>query len=169
MESYRRRLGLSSEIENIVTTSDELYRAAASPEEVTDPQTKEVLRYREALWHGFRSLHDRPLSTNSFVEIVSQIRGVQMEIRRVPGTTLKTQTGEVIYTPPMGEALLREEPGNLEMFLHAEDGPDPLIRLAVMHYQFEAIHPFTAGTFPHEWGAGGVGRCLCADGVALCS
>jgi Fic family protein len=136
---------LSSEIENIVTTSDELYRAAASPEEVTDPQTKEVLRYREALWYGFHSLPHRPLNTNLFVEMVSQIRGVQMEIRRVPGTTLKTQTGEVIYTPPMGESLLREKLGNLETFIHAEDGPDPLIRLAVMHYQFEAIHPFTDG------------------------
>jgi Fic family protein len=136
---------LSSEIENIVTTSDELYRAAASPDDVTDPQTKEVLRYREALWHGFYSLRDRPLSTNLFIEIVSQIRGVRMEIRRVPGTTLKSQAGEVIYTPPMGESLLREKLGNLETFLHAEDGPDPLIRLAVMHYQFEAIHPFTDG------------------------
>jgi Fic family protein len=136
---------LSSEIENIVTTSDELYRAAASPEDVTDPQTKEVLRYREALWYGFHSLPHRPLNTNLFVEMVSQIRGVQMEIRRVPGTTLKTQTGEVIYTPPMGESLLREKLGNLETFIHAEGGPDPLIRLAVMHYQFEAIHPFTDG------------------------
>ena len=136
---------LSSEIENIVTTSDELYRAAASPDDVTDPQTKEVLRYREALWFGFHSLPSRPLSTNLFVEIVSQIRGVQMEIRRVPGTTLKKQNGEVIYTPPMGEQRLRELLGNLETFIHAEDGPDPLIRLAVMHYQFEAIHPFTDG------------------------
>lgn len=136
---------LSSEIENIVTTSDELYRAAASPEDVTDPQTKEVLRYRKALWHGFHSLKDRPLSTNLFVDMVSQIRGVQMEIRRVPGTTLKKQDGEVIYTPPMGEPLLRELLGNLETYLHADEGPDPLIRLAVMHYQFEAIHPFTDG------------------------
>ena len=136
---------LSSEIENIVTTSDELYRAAASPEDVTDPQTKEVLRYREALWYGFHSLEARPLNTNLFVEMVSQIRGVQMEIRRVPGTTLKKQDGEVIYTPPMGEHLLRELLGNLEKFIHADEGPDPLIRLAVMHYQFEAIHPFTDG------------------------
>jgi Fic family protein len=136
---------LSSEIENIVTTSDELYRAAASPDDVTDPQTKEVLRYREALWHGFRSLPTRPLNTNLFVEMVSQIRGVQMEIRRVPGTTLKKQNGEVIYTPPMGEPLLRDLLGNLETFIHADSGPDPLIRLAVMHYQFEAIHPFTDG------------------------
>lgn len=136
---------LSSEIENIVTTSDELYRAAASPEDVTDPQTKEVLRYREALWHGFGKLNDRPLSTNLFVEIVSEIRGVQMEIRRVPGTALKNQRGEVIYTPPTGEPLLREMLKNLEDFLLKDEGPDPLIRLAVMHYQFEAIHPFTDG------------------------
>ncbi len=136
---------LSSEIENIVTTTDELYRAVASPEEVTDPQTKEVLRYREALWAGFRRVQDRPLCTNLFLEIVSAIRGVQMEIRRVPGTNLKNKAGDVVYTPPLGEDLIRTKLENLERYIHEEGGPDPLIRLAVMHYQFEAIHPFTDG------------------------
>ncbi len=136
---------LSSEIENIVTTTDELYRAAASPEELTDPQTKEVLRYREALWQGFQRIKQRPLCTNLFLEIVSEIRGVEMEVRRVAGTTLKNQAGEIVYTPPLGEDLIRERLHNLEDYIHGDDGVDPLIRLAVMHYQFEAIHPFTDG------------------------
>jgi len=112
---------------------------------VTDPQTKEVLRYREALWHGFERVQSRPLCTNLFQETVSEIRGVEMEIRRVPGTTLKNKAGEIVYTPPLGEDLIRIKLKNLEEYIHAQDGPDPLIRLAVMHYQFEAIHPFTDG------------------------
>ena len=68
-----------------------------------------------------------------------------MEIRRVPGTTLKNKAGEIVYTPPLGEDLIRIKLKNLEEYIHAQDGPDPLIRLAVMHYQFEAIHPFTDG------------------------
>lgn len=136
---------LSSEIENIVTTTDELYRAAANPDESTDPQTKEVLRYRQALWHGFERVKERQICTNLFVEVVSKIRGVDMQIRRVPGTSLKTKSGETIYTPPLGEGLIRDLLKNLEDYLYSEEGPDPLIRLAVMHYQFEAIHPFTDG------------------------
>lgn len=136
---------ISSEIENIVTTNDALYRAVASPDEAVDPQTKEVLRYREALWHGFERIQNRPIGTNLCVELVSEIRGVQMEVRRVPGTTLKNQEGGVVYTPPMGEDLIRKKLGNLADYIHSDDGPDPLIRMAVMHYQFEAIHPFTDG------------------------
>ena len=136
---------LSSEIENIVTTNDDLYRAEVSPEGVIDVHTKEVLRYREALRFGFESLKTRPLSTNLFVDIVRIIKRQDIDVRRTTGTALKNALGEVVYTPPAGEALIRDKLGNLEKFLHADDGLDPLVKMAVLHYQFEAIHPFDDG------------------------
>lgn len=136
---------LSSEIENIVTTNDDLFKAAAEEKPTTDPHTKEVLRYREALWHGFLSLRTRPLSINLCIEIAEIIKHTDMGIRRVPGTKIADSRGQVIYTPPEGEACLREKLSNLEQFMHAEDTLDPLIKLAILHYQFEAIHPFTDG------------------------
>ncbi len=136
---------LSSEIENIVTTNDELYRAAADMEGSADPHTKEVLRYRQALWTGFQGLQERPLSTNLFIDIVRNIKQADMDIRKVTGTALKSQQGDVVYTPPEGESIIRDKLANLESFIHAEDGLDQLVRLAVIHYQFEAIHPFPDG------------------------
>lgn len=139
---------LSSEIENIVTTSDELYRAAADADGGADPSTKEVLRYREALWHGYQEILHRPLTTNLFIEIAQIIKKTDLNVRKVPGTKLANpKTNEVIYTPPEGEAVIRDKLANLEKFLYPnpDDGLDPLIRLAVMHYQFEAIHPFPDG------------------------
>lgn len=141
---------LSSEIENIVTTNDELYRAAATDDDGgANPSTKEVLRYREALKHGFHAIQqERSLSTNLFIEIVGIIKKTDLGIRRIPGTKLVNPiTDEVIYTPPEDEAVIRDKLANLEKFLYPEqdDGVDVLIRLAVMHYQFEAIHPFPDG------------------------
>lgn len=136
---------LSSEIENIVTTNDELYRAAADMEGSADPHTKEVLRYRQALWTGFQGLQERPLSTNLFIDIVRNIKQADMDIRKVTGTALKSQQGDVVYTPPEGESIIRDKLADLESFIHAEDGLDQLVRLAVIHYQFEAIHPFPDG------------------------
>lgn len=136
---------LSSEIENIVTTNDELYRADADPEGKADPHTKEVLRYREALYHGFRTMKDRPLTTNLFIEIVQLIKQTELSIRAIPGTALKNEAGEVVYTPPVGEVVIRDKLSNLEQFIHADDDLDPLVKMAVMHYQFEAIHPFPDG------------------------
>jgi len=136
---------LSSEIENIVTTSDELYKAADEDPSKVDQPTKEVLHYREALWHGFENLKTRPLSTNLFIELVGIIKQIDLGIRKVPGTKIADSRGQIVYTPPEGEALLRELLANLERFMNAEDGIDPLVKLAVFHYQFEAIHPFTDG------------------------
>ncbi|WP_029001514.1 Fic family protein [Azohydromonas australica] len=144
---------LSSEIENIVTTNDELYRADADADDKADPHTKEVLRYRQALNHGFRELKARPLTTNLFIDIVRIIKEVDFGVRRVPGTALKNAQGEVVYTPPVGEAVIRDKLANLEQFIHARDDLDPLVKMAVMHYQFEAIHPF-------EDGNGRTGRIL---------
>lgn len=135
----------SSEIENIVTTMDKLFQYA-NDGNVPDGATKEALRYRTALYEGYKALEDRPLSTNTAIAICSQIKGTAMQVRRVPGTALaNAQTNKIIYTPPEGEGLLRDKLSNWEMFIHNELELDPLIRLAIAHYQFEAIHPFTDG------------------------
>ena len=139
----------SSEIENIVTTTDQLFQYAQSPAQGpdnADPATKEALRYRTALHRGYQSLKDRPLCTATAVDVCRTLKGVDMDIRRTPGTQLiNDRTGEVIYTPPEGEARLRDMLTNWERFLHDQIELDPLIRMAVGHYQFEAIHPFTDG------------------------
>jgi len=137
----------SSEVENIITTHDALFRAFTAQTGQINPATKEVLRYREALWEGFNTLHKRPfLTTNLFIRIVQTIRANQAGIRNTPGTkVLNAATGEVVFTPPEGEAVIREKLKNLEEYIHAEDRVDPLIKLALIHYQFEAIHPFTDG------------------------
>ncbi|MDT0604921.1 protein adenylyltransferase Fic [Thalassotalea castellviae] len=135
----------SSEIENIVTTSDKLFQYAQEDSHA-DQATKEALRYRTALYQGYKQLKQRPLCTNTAVEICSTIKSAQMDIRKVPGTTLSNQaTGEIIYTPPVGEQVIRELLANWEVFLHTEDDIDPLVKMAISHYQFEAIHPFIDG------------------------
>jgi Fic family protein len=135
----------SSEIENIVTTTDQLFQYAQGHDNA-DPATKEALRYRTALHQGFQSLKARPLCTATAVDVCRTLKGVDMDIRRTPGTQLANdRTGEVVYTPPEGEARLRDMLANWERFLHNQTELDPLIRMAVGHYQFEAIHPFTDG------------------------
>ena len=135
----------SSAIENIVTTTDKLFQYVEHDEQA-DAMTKEALRYRAALYQGFITLPQRPLTTNTAVQICGKIKNVQMDIRKVPGTTLTNQaTGKVIYTPPQGEHVLRDLLSNWETFLHAKDDLDPLVKMAIAHYQFEAIHPFIDG------------------------
>lgn len=135
----------SSEIENIVTTTDRLFQFRQNQEQA-DAATKEALRYSGALLEGFRLLVDHPLNTRTAEEVCSRIKGNQMNIRRVPGTALASdKTGKIIYTPPVGEDRLRGLLANWEKFLHETVDLDPLIRMAVAHYQFEAIHPFTDG------------------------
>ncbi len=135
----------SSEIENIVTTTDKLFRFQQLDERA-DSATKEALRYSHALLQGFQAIQKRPLNTTTAEQVCSWIKGVDMQVRRVPGTALALdRTGEIIYTPPVGETLLRDLLANWEIFLHKATALDPLIRLAVAHYQFEAIHPFTDG------------------------
>lgn len=135
----------STEIENIVTTTDKLFQFADDAEHA-DPATKEALRYRTALRRGVEQLQHRPLCSNSAVEICSFIKEARMDVRKVPGTVLGNQvTGEVVYTPPVGEKTLRDLLANWETFLHQQDDIDPLIKMAIAHYQFEAIHPFSDG------------------------
>jgi len=135
----------SSEIENIVTTADKLFRYLQA-EAGADPATREALRYRAALLEGFKSLKTRPLATRTAEAVCTQIKGIETTVRRVPGTTLAHgASGKVIYTPPEGEDLLRGLLANWERFLHEEKSLDPLVRMAAGHYQFEAIHPFLDG------------------------
>jgi Fic family protein len=136
----------SSAIENIVTTTDRLFRFAGEGVERADPATKEALRYRTALHEGFEFLRSRPLTTGTAIQICQTIRGVEIDIRATPGTALMNDaTSKIIYTPPEGTSRLRNMLSNWEHYIHNEDNVDPLIKLAVMHYQFEAIHPFTDG------------------------
>jgi Fic family protein len=137
---------LSSEIENIFTTNDKLYKAFSDPDNSDDPNTKEVLSYQDALWHGFRELKEgRSLSPSLIVEIVNEIRQNDAGIRAHPGVCIANLRGETIYTPPEGAELIRALLNNLCEYLYADDGQDSLIKLAVQHYQFEAIHPFSDG------------------------
>ena len=136
----------SSEIENIITTNDALFKAFSAKTGKIDSATKEVLRYRQALWEGFNALKKRPLSTNLFVSLFQAIKQSNAGIRIMPGTAIKNMgTGKIVYTPPEGEKIIRDKLKNLEEFIHADDEIDPLIKLALIHYQFEAIHPFPDG------------------------
>ena len=188
----------SSEIENILTTNDELFKAAAEeppapgrsevgggPPRGADAvpggqgrsrstlpasaEAKEVLRYRQALNLGFRQItelrsdtnrpedglspteglrhagHGRPLATGLFIEIAQIIKQTDFSVRRTSGTRIANSRGETIYTPPEGEAVIRDKLRDLENFMHADDGLDVLVKMALVHYQFEAIHPFADG------------------------
>lgn len=135
----------SSEIENIFTTNDKLYQADALNSKSIDPHTKEVHRYRQALWHIIKTSKQRPLGINTFIEIFQIIKENNSEVRKTPGTKIASTSGDVIYTPPEGYELLMSLLSNLENYMHGDDDVDPLIKMAVLHYQFEAIHPFSDG------------------------
>lgn len=143
----------SSEIENIVTTNDALFREATLDDSHGDPAAKEAVRYREALYYGVESIKTRPLSARTAIEICKRITNIDTEIRSVPVSLRNRHTGEVIYTPPQDPERLRNLLSNWEKYLHDATDIDPLIRMAVLHYQFEAIHPF-------EDGNGRTGRIL---------
>lgn len=146
----------SSEIENIFTTNDELYRAISDKvnEENANPATKEVLHYREALWMGKKDLDargkfDLELMVSIFRKVKNTNEGIrppqsQVVIRR-GNSGLKP--GEIIYTPPRGSSVLEEKLDNLIDYLNGRIPclEDPLLRMAIAHYQFEAIHPFSDG------------------------
>jgi Fic family protein len=138
----------SSEIENIFTTNDELYRGVDQEPSSVSPQAREVLHYNRALWRGAEQLRQRPmLTTNLFVDLVQTIKGNTAGVRTLPGTRIvNVGSGEVAYTPPEGEAVIRDKLGDLEVFCNSvDDCIDPLIKMALLHYQFEAIHPFYDG------------------------
>ena len=146
---------LSSEIENIVTTNDDLFRGFANDGEGASPQTKEVLRYKDALWQGHQWVKQgMPLTTRLFETLYQTVKLADDGVRRLPGTKLANPgSGQIVYSPPEGEAVIRDKLANLEQFINGASNLDPLVRMAVMHYQFEAIHPFPDGN-------GRVGRIL---------
>lgn len=135
----------SSAIENIVTTTDSLFQYIQA-ENQADPATKEAIRYRAAVLKGFQSISERPLNINTANIVCTQIKDVEMDVRKVPGAALVNERSkEIIYTPPVGEPLLRNLLTNWEEYLHRENQLDPLVQMAILHYQFEAIHPYTDG------------------------
>lgn len=143
---YLQEAKASSEVENIITTNDELYKSLVADKKVENSATKEVLSYKEALWLGLEQLKKKPfITTNLCVSIVQCIKQNTASIRKTPGTKLSNTKGEVIYTPPSGEKVIREKLANLEKFINEDESIDPLIKMALMHYQFEAIHPFSDG------------------------
>ncbi|GAB3909756.1 Fic family protein [Larkinella knui] len=139
----------SSAIENIVTTQDELFRASID-ELSENSAAKEVLNYREAMYTGLARMQSQRnlIVTNTMIEVVQTIKQNRSAIRNAPGTALRNaQNGEILYTPPCCEDIIREKLSALEQFINENDpsGPDPLIKLVMMHYQFEAIYPFFDG------------------------
>lgn len=139
----------SSAIENIVTTQDELYKAVAGENQV-NPASKEVLNYREALYAslGFMHQHHDLITTNLMIRTAHVVRQNDAGIRNQPGTVLLNAiTGEIVHTPPCCEDVIREKLSKLETFINDPGfcNLDPIIKLALMHYQFEAIHPFSDG------------------------
>ena len=144
----------STAIENIFTTEDELYKAVSDTikEENTNPAVKEVLRYREALWGGFKALtenetFDKTIATKIFQQIKNtkqKIRPPQSQVVIKRGQS-EFRAGEIIYTPPRGVGIVEKKLDNLFTFLNEKNGFDPLLKMAIGHYQFEAIHPFVDG------------------------
>ena len=136
----------SSEIENIITTHDELYQSSLDISNISHA-TKEVQSYSRALLKGFDLVKETSLLlTRHIVDIQQELEGNVAGIRKQAGTVLKNQaTGEVIHTPPQEESTIRKLLDNLEQYININDGIDPLIKMAVIHYQFETIHPFYDG------------------------
>ena len=136
----------SSAIENIITTYDDLYRSDIDIE-VTNPFAKEVRLYAIALKHGFGLINEYGfLSNNHIIEIQRILEQNDAGIRSQAGTTLKNeQTGEIIYTPPQNKETIQMLLGNLEEYINTGNNLDPLIKMAVIHFQFESIHPFYDG------------------------
>src|SRR5207244_2519241 len=128
---------VSSEIENIYTTNDELFRGLSMDAPGMSPHAKEVLHYNDALWQGAQRLREKPaFSTEIAVHVVNTIKGDRAGIRSKPGTQLMNPTsGEVIYTPPSDAKHLRALLENLQWFANEpDDGLDPLVKMAVIHY-----------------------------------
>lgn len=136
----------SSEIENIVTTTDELFQLASVDNAHANPATKETLRYRTALYAGIAELEARPVSTRTATKVCSSVNGRDMRTRDLPGTFIGDPfTNSVRYTPPSGPDLIADKLEDWERFVHGDHGLDPLVVMAAAHYQFEAIHPFPDG------------------------
>lgn len=139
----------SSEVENIVTTQDDLYKADLNVKQsIINASTKEVLAYREAIEKGFQQVREKRLLTNNTIkQIQAELEHNRAGFRTAPGTKLERSDGKVVYTPPQDGAQIIEYMQNLETFINDEamSELDPLIKMAIIHHQFESIHPFYDG------------------------
>ena len=138
----------SSEIENIVTTHDELFRDIAFPEGAGSAAAKEVARYRQALAVGYSAVRASGLLTNNHIlDIQAELEHNRAGFRTLPGTALKGDGGRVVYTPPQDPQAIIALMGDLERFINDEAlfDADPLVKMALIHHQFESIHPFYDG------------------------
>lgn len=138
----------SSAVENIVTTQDDLYKADLDlKQSIISASAKEVLNYREAIIHGFNIVREhRMLTTNNIKDIQAYLEHNSAGFRSVPGTTLMRNDGTVVYTPPEPD-MINAQMENLESFINDDSlsDQDPLIKMAIIHHQFESIHPFYDG------------------------
>ena len=138
----------SSEIENIITSQDELYKALTVNKSIVSAETKEVINYRTALFHGFNLLKNQGfLRVNDIIGIQQELINNTAGIRSAPGTVLKNaSTGEIVYTPPQDKQEILDLLSNfIKHFNQNEPELSPLINMAILHYQFESIHPFFDG------------------------
>ena len=139
----------SSAVENIVTSHDELYRAESDLKHLAiSTSTKEVLNYAEAMKHGFNSVRKKGVLTNADIREIQRIlEQNDAGFRRAPGTTLKNQHGKIVYTPPQDKNVIEHYMDNLQIYINDDSvcDIDPLIKMAVIHHQFESIHPFYDG------------------------
>ena len=138
----------SSEIENIITTHDELFKDDVLPDAFANPAAKEVLRYRQALRVGFEQVKRSGLLTaNHIIEIQAELERNNAGFRKLPGTELKDSGGQTVYTPPQEPAEIVALMRDLERFINDSElfAVDPLIKMALIHHQFESIHPFYDG------------------------
>jgi Fic family protein len=139
----------SSAIENIITTHDELYKSDFSAKQFVTFAAKEVHSYASALQNGYKKVKKTGLLINNHIlEIQEALMENSTGFRKIPGTVLKNdQTGEVVYSPPQDESQIRLLMNNLEQFINNDtlSDVDPLIKMAVIHHQFESIHPFYDG------------------------
>lgn len=151
-----REARLSSEIENIVTTNDALYRDVSLEAETSDRQTKEVRRYAAASWEASAMLRAyQGFEASVFEKIAGTILGKPVQIRDQERVVVRAaRTGRIVYTPPVGRRVILDKLFDLARYMNGTDGYDPVVRTALAHYQFEAIHPFTDGN-------GRTGRILC--------
>ena len=139
----------SSAIENIITTHDEIYQSDYNLKSFTSPAAKEVHRYAEALKLGFNAVKEHPVITiNLILQMQEVIEANNAGFRKVPGTVLKNeQTGEIVYTPPQNHDDIKKLMHELEIFINEDEmyNADPLIKMALIHHEFESIHPFYDG------------------------
>ena len=140
----------SSEIENIVTTQDELFKASVFPENPSSADAKEVARYADALRHGFNEQRrlDGLLTNNMMIAMHGMLKRTDEGFRSTPGTALMhDRTGEMVYVPPQEGDAVRAHMAELERFINEDEASDldPLVKMAIVHHQFESIHPFSDG------------------------